>query len=269
MSFAAPQAPSPPLRLSHPPLVLGRDFLARHAGWPLLAFVLATVLLIPLRGDLWLADQLYAWEGHRWSLQQGFVTQHLIHVMGKRLSTLAWYCVALLLIASGSFPRLKAWRRPLFFLLLATALSTAAVGTLKLWTDMDCPWDLARYGGSRPFIDLFTTRPPLLPRASCFPAGHASAGYAWVALYFFFLATWPRLRWLGLGVGLAVGLLFGFAQQLRGAHFLSHDLWTLAICWAIGLLLYACILVPGRTPATRSRTAALPGSAPLPRGEQP
>lgn len=266
MSYAAPQLPSS-LHAARSPLAFDRDFLARHAGWPLLAFVFATVLLIPLRGDLWLADRLYAWEGHRWSLQQGFITQHLVHVMGKRLSTLGWYCVALLLIASGSFPRLKAWRRPLFFLLLATALSTAAVGTLKLWTDMDCPWDMARYGGSRPFIDLFTARPALLPRASCFPAGHASAGYAWVALYFFFLATQSRLRWLGLGTGLAVGLLFGFAQQLRGAHFLSHDLWTLAVCWSIALLLYAWLLVPRRAPVARSQTVlSAPGL--LPRGDR-
>lgn len=267
MSFAAPPT-LPSLAATRPPLAFDRRFLARHAGWPLLAFVLATVILIPLRGDLWLADRLYAWEGHRWSLQQGFVTQHLIHVMGKRLSTLGWYGVALLLIASGSFPRLKAWRRPLFFLLLATALSTAAVGTLKLWTDMDCPWDLARYGGSRPFVDLFSARPALLPPASCFPAGHASAGYAWAALYFFFLATVPRLRWLGLGVGLAAGLLFGGAQQLRGAHFLSHDLWTLAICWAVALLLYACVLVPRRLPASRrSPQAALPAPGMLSRSE--
>lgn len=268
MSFTAPPTPLPPLAAARPPLAFDRRFLARHAGWPLLAFALATVILIPLQGDLWLADRLYAWEGHRWSLQQGFVTQHLIHVMGKRVSTLAWYAVALLLIASGSFPRLKAWRRPLFFLLLATALSTGAVGTLKLWTDMDCPWDLARYGGSRPFVDLFSARPALLPPAACFPAGHASAGYAWVALYFFFLATVPRLRWPGLGVGLAAGLLFGGAQQLRGAHFLSHDLWTLAICWAIALLLYACVLVPRQWPsARRMPQTTLPAPGLLSRSE--
>lgn len=221
-------------------------FFRRHLLWPLIVFVLATVLLIPLRGDLWWADRLYAWEGHQWGLQQNFVTQSLIHVMGKRLSTLAWYVVALLLIASGSFPRLRLWRRPLFFLLLATALSTGLVGWMKLWTDVDCPWDLLRYGGSRPFFDLFSLRPASLPRGACFPAGHASAGYAWVALYFFFLATRPRLRWWGLGVGLAVGLVFGIAQQLRGAHFLSHDLWTLTICWSVGTALYWWLLAPRR-----------------------
>jgi membrane-associated PAP2 superfamily phosphatase len=41
-----------------------------------------------------------------------------------------------------------------------------------------------------------------------------------------------------LSVGLGLGLLFGFAQQLRGAHFLSHDLWTLGIAWSAALTLY-------------------------------
>lgn len=30
-----------------------------------------------------------------------------------------------------------------------------------------------------------------------------------------------------------LGLTFGITQQLRGAHFLSHDLWSAALCWAI------------------------------------
>ena len=29
---------------------------------------------------------------------------------------------------------------------------------------------------------------------------------------------------------------FGGIQQLRGAHFLSHDLWTLGICWLVAVV---------------------------------
>jgi len=59
-------------------------------------------------------------------------------------------------------------------------------------------------------------------------------------LYFFFLNAGPHLRWRGLAIGIAAGVVFGIAQQLRGAHFLSHDLWTAAICWttAVGLYLW-------------------------------
>jgi membrane-associated PAP2 superfamily phosphatase len=64
----------------------------------------------------------------------------------------------------------------------------------------------------------------------CFPAGHASAGFAWLVGYF----AWPQgsavaRRWL-IGA-LIAGLTLGVAQQLRGAHFMSHTLWTSWICW--------------------------------------
>jgi membrane-associated PAP2 superfamily phosphatase len=29
----------------------------------------------------------------------------------------------------------------------------------------------------------------------------------------------------------AVGLLLGLGQQLRGAHFMSHTLWSGLLCW--------------------------------------
>lgn len=230
----------------HSPRSGSDAFFKRHAAWPLLAYLVLMLLLVPLRADLHLADAIYGWEGHGWTLHDNFITQPLIHVLGKRLSTFAWYGVAITLIASFSLPRFRRWRLPLLYLLMATALSTFVVGSLKLWTNMDCPWDLVRYGGRLPYFDLFTHRAAGLAPGRCFPAGHASAGYAWVALYFFFLATRPALRWWGLAAGMTVGLVFGIAQQLRGAHFLSHDVTTLAICWTVGLVLYLIMLAQTR-----------------------
>lgn len=133
---------------------------------------------------------------------------------------------------------LTAWRRPLGYLALSVLVSTALVAAIKAGSNMDCPWDIDGLGGSRPHLGLFETRPDALPDASCFPAGHASGGYAWMALYFFFLMTRPHLRWHGLAIGIGTGAVFGIAQQLRGAHFLSHDLWTAALCWATTLALF-------------------------------
>jgi membrane-associated PAP2 superfamily phosphatase len=36
---------------------------------------------------------------------------------------------------------------------------------------------------------------------------------------------------------LAFGVWAGFAQQVRGARFLSHTLWTAWICYAIAIVL--------------------------------
>jgi len=209
---------------------------------PLAAFCLLSLLLIGLRGDLWLADRLYAMEGHAWSLQNGYVTQDLLHAAGRQASKNLWFALALVLAFAVFAPQMKQWRLPLAYLLLATLASTAAVGLLKRWTHVDCPWDLLRYGGGNAYYSLFMHRPSILGQARCFPAGHASAGYAWTALYFFFLKVRPRWRWWGLGFGLGLGALFGVAQQLRGAHFLSHDVWTLMICWLIALAFYLPML---------------------------
>ncbi len=70
-------------------------------------------------------------------------------------------------------------------------------------------------------------------RLACFPAGHTSSAYAWVALYYYFRTVAPRFRWYGLAFGLALGLVFDIGQQLRGAHFFSHCLWTLGIAWCV------------------------------------
>jgi len=38
-------------------------------------------------------------------------------------------------------------------------------------------------------------------------------------------------RWLA--AALAAGLVLGVAQQLRGAHFMSHTLWSAWLCWVV------------------------------------
>ncbi|KAB8189481.1 phosphatase PAP2 family protein [Lysobacter maris] len=216
----------------------GPGFLRGHALAPLLAFLVLAVATMAGGGDLWLADHLYAWEGGDWALRGSWVTQQAIHLGGRNLSALMWLAV----LAAWLVACLRAgWaplRKPLGYLLLATAVATAAVSLLKGVTGMDCPWDLSRYGGDLPMVGLFSVRPAGLPEAACFPAGHASGGYAWMASYFFLRVAWPRVRFAGLALGLTMGLVFGVAQQLRGAHFLSHDVWTAAICWFVALGLY-------------------------------
>ena len=212
---------------------------------PLTGFVLASLMLMVLGGDRWIAGHLYVWEGGRWALQGGFVTEMLIHEAGKRLSALAWLGVVAAAIAAWRRPALRAWRRPLLYLAVSVLVATTVVAWMKSWTDVDCPWDLLAYGGNRDYHALLAAMPATAPVGRCFPAGHASAGYAWVALYFFFTATRPQWRWLGLGIGLGAGLVFGISQQLRGAHFMSHDAWTLMICWLAALLLYRAVIVRG------------------------
>ena len=200
---------------------------------PLVVFALLSTWLLGLRGDLWLADHVYAWEGARWSLQSQWLSQDVLHTGGRWASTVAWLGVVVAWLAALLRKPWRAWRRPLGYLALAVLLSTGLVSLLKAFSGMDCPWDLARYGGTRAYHGLLLAGGD--GSGHCFPAGHASAGYAWLALFFFFTDVKPERRREGLAIGIGLGLLFGVDQQLRGAHFLSHDLAAAMVCWSVAL----------------------------------
>ncbi len=235
LQSATPRANMDPRGRVSATATAGDNFLRNHLVIPVIAAVVASVLLIGLHGDFMIADLVYAAQDHAWLLRDSWLTTTVVHEAGKTLATAAWLAVLLGWLWSLADRRLAHWRRPLGYLAVATLVGCAAVSILKATTGMDCPWDLQRYGGSRAFVGLFEARPGNLGGATCFPAGHASAGYAWVTLYFFFGAVRPELRWVGLVLALAVGATFGFSQQLRGAHFMSHDLWTLMTCWLVAL----------------------------------
>jgi membrane-associated PAP2 superfamily phosphatase len=207
-----------------------------RAWWLVAAFLALNLLLVGFGGDLWVADRIYALQGHDWQWRHAFLTESVMHLGGRRFSALAWLLVVAACGASFVDPALRVRRAALAKLALSVLASTSIVALLKRWSEVPCPWSLARYGGDLPYTSLFQAGSHALPAGHCFPAGHASAGYAWLALYFFYAAVRPAWRWHGLAVGLGLGFAFGLAQQLRGAHFLSHDLWAAGICWATASL---------------------------------
>lgn len=219
-----------------------------HAVLPALALAVLSYLLMQRGLDFQVADALYGLQGGAWRFQKTYLAENLIHIAGRNISVLAWLAVAVAWGASHCSKAGQSWRRPLLYLMLASLAGVALSSGLKATSNMDCPWDLARYGGAREFFGLLQSRPAHLPRGGCFPAGHASAGYAWLSLYFFLGQVWPRYRWHGLALGAFAGLLFGVSQQLRGAHFLSHDVWTAALCWFAALGLHALMLAERAKP---------------------
>jgi membrane-associated PAP2 superfamily phosphatase len=179
----------------------------------------------------------------------------LLHDTGRWLvrgiaagALLAW-------VASFAAPRWRHCRRDAGFVFIAIALPVAVVGALKAVTNVDCPWDLAEFGGVRPYVGLFADRPDALPAARCFPGAHSSSGFALLCFYFLWRDCRPRLARVALWTGGGVGLLFAFGQEARGAHFVSHDLASAILVWSMQWLIHA------RWRATR--TAPAPSGAAL------
>ena len=121
-------------------------------------------------------------------------------------------------------------------LVLTTLLSLLAVVSIKYISSTSCPWDLAEFGGVARYVSHWTLGVVDGGGAHCFPAGHASAGFAFFGGYFVLRDAAPRAARIWLWATLVVGLVLGISQQARGAHFMSHTLWTAWLCWTIAWL---------------------------------
>ena len=217
---------------------LTNNFLNRHLYAPALLFLGAALALEFSNLDLWLADLLYAWSGSAWSWRDAWLTSNLIHEGGRTLVGFMVLAVSLLLGSSFLFRRMQPWRKGLLFLLTSALACGVLINVLKQTSHIDCPWDLLRYGGVQAYVKNFSPLPSNMAPGACFPAGHASAGWAWVCLYFWALEhAWKWRRSLLVFV-FSLGLVFGLGQELRGAHFLSHDVWTLGLSWLLSTLVY-------------------------------
>lgn len=212
-------------------------FLQRYLYLPFVVFLLAILLVAVLGLDHLLADWLFALEGHAWTLRENWFTASLIHEGGRHLVALVLICLLGAIGLSYTLSNMAAWRRPLLYLLASATASALMVNILKVLTHRDCPWDLMRYGGLKPETSLFQAMPGGMEMGACFPAGHASAAWCWIGMWFVARHVGFIRHWAILAVIILAGLTFGFAQQLRGAHFMSHDLWTIMISWSIAVSL--------------------------------
>ena len=153
----------------------------------------------------------------------------VLHAGGRLL---AWLLVLGLCLSvwwpAGALARIAPPRR---LQLALTALAGAlAVSLLKAGSHTSCPWDLAAFGGVAPHASHWSLQADG-GAGRCFPAGHAAAGFGFVGGYFAFRPEHPVIARSWLAASLAAGLVLGVAQQWRGAHFMSHTLWSAVVCW--------------------------------------
>jgi membrane-associated PAP2 superfamily phosphatase len=233
--------------------MVARDTLPAQALHDLLATcaLLALLLCWEVSGaDLLLAARYGS--GHGFALRDAWWTRTLLHDGGRWLAGAALGAAALHAWHGGGSglarPHRLAW-------LALVLLGLVVVPALKQASASSCPWDLALFGGPVPYVPHW-----MLMRADggpghCFPSGHAVAAFAFLPLYFQWRAQRPRLAWALLAAMLALGLLFGWAQLARGAHFPSHTMWSAWLCWTIGAAGARALEPAGAPPQRETRLA--------------
>jgi membrane-associated PAP2 superfamily phosphatase len=234
-----------------------RRFWLWHVAVPLCCFVpLATLFAF---SD---SDRRISWAWAYDATLGGFPARHafwaerLMHAYGRDFVWLIVICSAFTLALSAFRPALQVCRRPAVYVILAIGLTTGLIGGLKQLTHVHCPWDLQGFGGEVIYSTLFGSRELQSVRGVCFPGAHSGSGFALLALYFAlrnYSTRWARRALWG---ALSIGCSFAFAQEARGAHFVSHDLWSAAIAWSVCLGLYVRLLAPASLRRSAPRPAA-------------
>lgn len=214
--------------------------LRSHLLWPAAVFAVLALIGTTTTLDLAIAQRWFYDAGTGLWLGKGTVWADVVlHRGGRYLMRFIGIAALVLFAATWWVARLRPWRRALGYFAACMALVPLLVGGLKEITNVDCPWSLQGFGGDRPFVHLFEDRPDGLPPAACFPGAHSSSAFALFALYFVGLGLGRRrLALAGLVAAVGLGAMFSFAQQARGAHLLSHDLWSAFIAWTVCLALY-------------------------------
>lgn len=201
----------------------------RDLGWCALFWLI--VIVTDLSGADYFLTRLYgsadgfAWRNH-------WLTSDLAHRGGRMLSWLLFGATLLALWrpwpAAARVPlRTRGWW------LGCTVLCLMLIPVLKHFSLTSCPWDLREFGGKALWISHWAFGVADGGPGRCFPSGHASGAFGFLAGYFALREKAPRNARLWLALVLVLGAAFGWAQLMRGAHHLSHTLWTAAICWSV------------------------------------
>lgn len=189
----------------------------------------------------WIAgEESFPWR-HDW------LASRVLHDGGRILSAmlmalLVWDAMRPVVVGPSRSQRVRT---------VAVVLSSfMLVPLLKRFSATSCPWDLVEFGGQAAYVPHWW---PFLTDGGpghCFPSGHAVAAFAFFGVYFLWRDHRRHIARTALVAILALGMAFGWAQWARGAHFVSHTLWSAWLCWVIAAL--AAWRWPAVTSATES-----------------
>ncbi len=209
-------------------------------GIPLL--LMALLLLLDPSGLDFAIERLFYQPGQGFIGKHSFWLEDILHDRAKQLVIVFGVLAIIGFVISLLPTRFRVWRRSLGFLVLALGISTSVVTPLKALTAVHCPWSLSEFGGTETFTPLLSERAATESPGRCWPGGHASSGFSLLALFFLLRDKRPRSARVALVFALGLGALFSLGRMMQGAHFLSHNLWTLLFDWTICLLCYRWVL---------------------------
>jgi len=189
--------------------------------------------------DLVIQEYFFEFSTGSWILNSNEPIAKFIFYDGiKKIIILFSLIVLVSLIFFRKKEIVKKYKQGLIIVLLSLIIIPLCIGSLKAVTNTPCPKNIEYFGGNYPNVQLFDAYPQDFIQESnikCWPAGHASGGFALMSLFFLFRKRKNRI--VAVVVTASIGWAMGLYKMLIGDHFLSHTIITMLIAWLIILMI--------------------------------
>lgn len=208
--------------------------------WITAALLVGAILFFGLSGaDVWVQRHFYNPQTHQWMVDTDNEVLKFIFYDGiKRLLIVIAVLLLLGLILGWKRERMRSYRRGLIIVVLSSIVVPLAVGSLKAVSNMPCPKNLNIFDGAYPHTcvwEKYTAKECHLEKQKCWPAGHASGGFALLSLVFLFHSRKNKIA--AATMAMVIGWSMGSYKMLIGDHFLSHTVITMILAWLLILLI--------------------------------
>lgn len=187
--------------------------------------------------DTTVQDMFFDHNTHTWILGRDTEPYHFIFYSGiKKLLIIIAICLLLSLLFYKT-KIIKKYRKGILIVVLSAILVPSTIAILKQTTNMPCPKHELHYKGIYPKSYVWQRYPKefVSPKTRCWPAGHASGGFALFSLFFLFKSRKNKI--ISIIFAMDMGWNMGLYKMIVGDHFLSHTVISMILSWLIVLLI--------------------------------
>ena len=194
-------------------------------GWIALALLTITVSRYS-NIDLAVSSWFYDTSTGSFPLKDTFLFSRILHDGTRELSIGLWLLCSVITWRARHTEAFLGW----LFVILTALLAVGINGWFKHNSMHSCPWSLTEFGGSADYFRAFETLPAIPGPGRCLPSGHAAVGFMWIPLIYACALWRPQHLRNALLIIVPFALFCGGIQVARGAHFVTHVMWTAVIC---------------------------------------
>lgn len=193
--------------------------------------------------DIFIQNYLYNFDTSTWIINRDEpILKFLLYDGIKKVLIFFTVLIIISLIFLRKNKTIIEYKKGLLIVLFSAIIVPITIGSLKAVSNTPCPKNIEVFGGEYPNIKVFESYPSDFiqeNKVKCWPAGHASGGFALLSL--FFLLKTKRNKILIISSSFIIAWSMGLYKMLIGDHYLSHTIITMLIAW-LEILIIAKLL---------------------------